>query len=261
MNEIDDNAYCNTSYDIKSLSIPESVRYIGKFSFENCCNLTKIIFPTTLTNIPQNTFLKIPILKELTISDRFEFHGDRLFIENNGCLSSVYLSKSIKMINNKNVYYNLSYIFTIPTTVTKVSDYCFANSKKLFKIEGIENIKEIGKGCFINCPELKEDNYQIQKENIQQYIDTVLTESEQKQIEEWSKLHFEDILFDSDVDEWDDKISSFNERLYGKKGIVLLVEDEKKELFGYYLSKTIKERNEYSKLTDIKWTITWNYEI
>ena len=40
---------------------------------------------------------------------------------------------------------------TIPTNITKLGDYCFANCEYLTEIKGLENVKEFGKGCFYNC--------------------------------------------------------------------------------------------------------------
>ena len=44
--------------------------------------------------------------------------------------------------------------FSIPSNITKLGDYCFANCKYLTEIKGLENIQEYGKGSFFNCPKM-----------------------------------------------------------------------------------------------------------
>ncbi|MBR7095885.1 MAG: leucine-rich repeat protein, partial [Clostridia bacterium] len=39
-------------------------------------------------------------------------------------------------------------------TYNHLSDYCFTNCENLREIKGLEHVKEIGKGCFFNCPKL-----------------------------------------------------------------------------------------------------------
>ena len=62
-----------------------------------------------------------------------------------------------------------------------------------------------------------------------------------KQIEEWTKLKFGEILFDSDVDNWSEKSSVFNVRIIGKTRLTFLIEDEDGEIYGYYFNTQIIE--------------------
>ena len=92
----------------------------------------------------------------------------------------------------------------------------------------------------------KEDERIIAKEF--QFVPHYLKYKEQKQIEEWSGLKCSEILFDSDIDNWSQGTSVFNERIIGKKQLIFLIEDEDGEKFGYYLNTQVVEK--YWKLGD-----------
>ena len=74
---------------------------------------------------------------------------------------------------------------------------------------------------------------------------------QKKQLEEWTSLKCYDILFDSNVDDWSEDTSVFNDRIIGNKQLTFLIEDEDGEKFGYYLNTQVVE--EYSwRQTDSK---------
>ena len=60
-----------------------------------------------------------------------------------------------------------------------------------------------------------------------------------------------DILFDSDIDNWDEDTSIFNERIVGKKQLLFIIEDEDSEIFGYYLNTQIIQQYDKQE-TDYK---------
>ena len=50
-------------------------------------------------------------------------------------------------------------------------------------------------------------------------------------------------MFDSDIDNWKQYETVFNERIIGKKQLVFLIEDEDGEKFGYYLNTEVVEKH------------------
>ena len=62
--------------------------------------------------------------------------------------------------------------------------------------------------------------------------------TEKYQIQEWTKLKCDNVLFDSDVDDWNDQ-KVFNERVIGKSKLVIVVEDSKGDKFGGYVDATL----------------------
>ena len=63
-----------------------------------------------------------------------------------------------------------------------------------------------------------------------------------EQLEEWTGLKCGDILFDSNVDNWSWKTSVLNERIIGKRNLSFVIEDNDREIFGYYLNTEVVEK-------------------
>ena len=158
--------------------------------------------------------MKLPNLMDLVLPQKFIWNDYKIFYENENCLYCIDLPLSVKRINGKRI--EILETFTIPTNITKLSDYCFANCEKLTEIIGLENVKEIGIGCFLNCPLLEKEKYPKVKKNVEKYVDQVVKEEQQKQLEEWIGLKCSDIIFDSTIDEWKHNTSIFDERIIGK---------------------------------------------
>ena len=91
------------------------------------------------------------------------------------------------------------------------------------------------------------ENSLIRKTN-PKYSD-FLKREEIKHLETWTGLKCGDVLFDSDIDDWNKKTSVFSERISGKKQFILVVEDTLKNKFGYYLNTEV-EKNKFQR--DIK---------
>ncbi|BFU23151.1 predicted protein [Entamoeba histolytica] len=65
------------------------------------------------------------------------------------------------------------------------------------------------------------------------------TMEEMIQIEEWTNRRVEDILFDSDIDNWNRNTSVFNQRIKNKEDIIIIVKDEDGNKFGGYVNSKI----------------------
>ena len=68
---------------------------------------------------------------------------------------------------------------------------------------------------------------------------------QKKQLEEWTGLECGDVIFDSEIDNWKVNESVFDDKIIGRKQLVIIIEDDHNEKFGYYLNTEIK--NEYNK--------------
>ena len=223
-----------------SITLPSYVTTVDKNCFHGCYTLKTLNIPDSVSFIPRNAFIETPILSELSIPAHFNFHKNKLFFTKEHCLYSVELPSSIKLINSERIVLSPLITFTLPSEVTKLSDHCFANCEELSEIKGIENIKEIGKGCFLNCPKLDRKQYPEVQKNVDEYFKEKMTEKEMKQLEKWTKLKCKDILFDSEVDNWGIHTSQFNERIFEKSKLVFLIEaEEDGDKFGYYMNKKV----------------------
>ena len=69
---------------------------------------------------------------------------------------------------------------------------------------------------------------------------------------EWTGLKWGETLFDSNVDNWSKDTSVLNERIIGKKQLVFIIEDDRGEIFGYYMNTEVIEKYCERQETDLK---------
>ena len=196
--------------------------------------------------------MKLRLLKKLTISQNITILENKVFYTVDNCLHSFRIPTTIKKINDIDFEFKELKSFTIPSNVTKLSDRCFSGFDNLTEIKGLEHVKEIGKGCFHYSPKLDKEEYPEVKNNNKEYLNELVKENHQKQLEEWTSLKCNEIVFDSEIDNWKEYTSVFNERIIGKKQLVFLIEDIDGEIFGYYLNNQIVEKYNYWQKTDYK---------
>ncbi|BFU26011.1 trichohyalin, putative [Entamoeba histolytica] len=60
-----------------------------------------------------------------------------------------------------------------------------------------------------------------------------------KQIEELTEKRINNILFDSDIDDWNRNTSVFDQRVMNKEHIIIIIEDEDGNKFGGYVNSKI----------------------
>ena len=188
----------DTEYYISSISFPESIKTLNFDKLQLSINIDKISILSPSLTIPHFFFMRFHHLKEIILSSKYElFENKFIGIDENNCLHSVEIPSTVQIINGKSMKWESVTSYTIPSNVTKINDYCFANSSHLTEIKGLEQIKEYGKGCFFNCQLLNKENYLSIEENHQQYLKQFLDENEIKQLEEWTSKKCFDIVFDS----------------------------------------------------------------
>ena len=66
---------------------------------------------------------------------------------------------------------------------------------------------------------------------------------ELNQLEKWIGLQFQEVIFDSHLDNWSEKTSVFNDCIKNKSQLGFIIVDENDEIFGYYLNSTIEFTN------------------
>ena len=94
------------------MNIPEGVKELDQNCFYGCFELQQINIPDSVQVIPKNSLINLPNLKELTISKRYELHGNKLFFVQNNCLYSIELPSSIKEINNKTMKFEITDLYS-----------------------------------------------------------------------------------------------------------------------------------------------------
>ncbi|BFU19283.1 trichohyalin, putative [Entamoeba histolytica] len=66
-----------------------------------------------------------------------------------------------------------------------------------------------------------------------------------KQIEELTEKRISNILFDSDIDNWNKNTSVFDQRIMNKEHIIIIIEDEDGNKFGGYIHSKIESAREW----------------
>lgn len=114
-----------------SVTIPDSVTYIGENAFRQCSKLTSVTLPDSITTIRSSTFLSCSALLEITIPESVT-----------GIESSAFeFCESLAEIN-------------IPDSVEYIGDAAFAYCDSLTDVTIPESIKSIGRWAFSYCDQL-----------------------------------------------------------------------------------------------------------
>ncbi|MDR1115845.1 MAG: leucine-rich repeat protein [Tannerella sp.] len=139
---------------ITSIFIPNSVISIGNSAFWNCISLTSITIPNSVTSIGSGAFQSCVSLTSITIPNSVTSIGEWAFY-NCSSLTSVTISNSVTSIGEL-AFYNCSRLtsVTIPNSVTSIGDYAFWNCISLTSVTIPGSVTEIGDRAFSECSSL-----------------------------------------------------------------------------------------------------------
>lgn len=139
---------------ITNINIPDGVTIIEPSTFSSCYKLTSITLPNTVTQIGKRAFSDCRSLKSVQIPDNVTAIGEGLF---NGCssLTAVTYSQNVTSIGAGafSGCFNLS-IAPISDKITTLGAYAFAGSG-LTQVVIPENVKSIGLSAFGDCKSLR----------------------------------------------------------------------------------------------------------
>ena len=75
---------------------------------------------------------------------------------------------------------------------------------------------------------------------------------EKNKIKEWTQMKCGEIVFDSNIHNWDMGTSEFDAKIFGRSDVVILIEDTKNNLFGGYIHAQI---NNYYNVRNGQWQL------
>ncbi|MBR6639711.1 MAG: leucine-rich repeat protein [Muribaculaceae bacterium] len=113
---------------LTAITLPESLKTIGKRSFSLCLNIKSIIVPNSVISIDGAAFANCTSLESITLPNEIKTLGNFL----------LYNNISLKSI-------------IIPDAVVSIRDNCFQNCTSLTEILFPENIAAIGHDAFLGC--------------------------------------------------------------------------------------------------------------
>lgn len=126
-------AQCTT---LTSLTIPQTIKTIGKEAFISCSALSALTLPDGITMISDGMAAAMTKLKTFAVPANVVSIGKKAFISCTS-LTSVTIPDSSKLTTiGDYCFYGASKLtsFTIPSTVTSIGAYCFSNCGKLTAI-------------------------------------------------------------------------------------------------------------------------------
>lgn len=127
-----------------SYKIPSGVTYIEWNAFDGCENLTNIIIPNSLKSIYYYTFNDCSSLKTISVET-----NNSEYASEDGVLFNKDKTELIFYPSKKD---GDSYI--IPSIVTTIGSYAFANCNNLTRIKMYKNATKIDENAFSNCSNL-----------------------------------------------------------------------------------------------------------
>ena len=144
-------SYCK---QLKNISIPNSVKYVGEKAFYNCISLTNVVLPYGIANIGVSTFSGCESLVGVTIPDSVTSIGEQAFFNTallkNQTTTEKYVGKWIIDCDSdvKNV--------TIKNGTVGIADHAFERRTSLESITIPDSVEFIGVYAFLDCWELKQ---------------------------------------------------------------------------------------------------------
>jgi hypothetical protein len=120
---------------LKSVKIPQSMKYIGTNTFNSCSSLESVELPENTDTIGAYAFYECKSLKTVVLPENISYAGDYLFY---GCES---LENAV-----------------IPDSLTKIPDYAFYGCTALNTAVLPDNAKSGGQYIFCNCTSLEKVN-------------------------------------------------------------------------------------------------------
>jgi len=158
--------------------VPDQVKLIGKYAFQDCSSLLSIHLPDTVKEISEYSFFGCANLNSIRFSKNLRFIGNHAFCECRS-LSSIRLPASVEWLGNSafdhcvNLYsvelsanmktipsyafsrcFNLSSI-RIPEGVTSIEKKAFASCRSLKTVELPSSLKKIEEAAFYECSDLE----------------------------------------------------------------------------------------------------------
>ena len=129
------NSYAFTSFDsLTSVTIGDSVEYLGDYAFDDCSNLTSVTICNSVTSIGSYAFSHCDSLTSIEIPNSVTSIGDYAFYDCDS-LTSVVIGSSVTSIGN-DAFNNCSSLtsIVIPDSVTSIGKFAFAGCDSLTSI-------------------------------------------------------------------------------------------------------------------------------
>lgn len=144
---------------IESVTIPDRLWHLGKFTFLDAKNLEKVTFTRgerSLVYLGEGVFYGCTALKSIALPTRCAKVGERAFF---GCSALTEVTSLAKTETIGHAAFSgcsaLTEI-TLPSTVKTIEDEAFLGCSALARVSGTDSLKRIGSKAFRGCSALTE---------------------------------------------------------------------------------------------------------
>ena len=140
---------CFSSSGLETVTIPEGVRIIDSYAFDQCKNLEEIIIPNTVTVMEQYCLRQTESLKTVDLPDGLRETGWGMFQQ--GGLERIELPEGLTKVREY-TFYDCDALTEVilPDTVRYMEDYCFRECSSLKTVDLPENLQYLGWGMFMD---------------------------------------------------------------------------------------------------------------
>ena len=141
--------------NLLSVSIPDSVTFIGNYAFWNCTALKRAVVGRGVNTLNLGTFMGCTSLVQVDLPDSLTSLGDGVF-QNCTALSTVVLPETIEALGDK-CFSNCTSMESIalPRTITTIARNCFRGCTSLSTVIMPGAVEYIGPRAFQECPSLE----------------------------------------------------------------------------------------------------------
>lgn len=151
--EIAESAF-SECYFLKKLTIPDSVKIIGRQAFSACSELKTIELPAETEQMGAGVFDACTALESVTLPKGITEIPEATFYECEG-LKTVVIPEGVEVISSESFYgcKSLSEV-EFPKSLTSIGDYAFQGCTSLKTVTLTENVQNLGSYIFFDCKSL-----------------------------------------------------------------------------------------------------------
>ena len=134
-----------------SVVIPDSVKVIDSYTFQDCASLESIKLPENLEYLDECAFAGCLNLKSITLPKKLKNIGYSVF-EDCSSLESVEIPDSVEVIDDC-AFKNCPLLsgVTLPKNLVRIGDEAFSGCSALKNVVIPDSVEEIGIGAFSGC--------------------------------------------------------------------------------------------------------------
>lgn len=139
---------------LSEITVPSTVTSTGKSLFRNCTSLKTVYFNATVSALPQSAFYNCSSLENVTLADNITQIGNSAFYN---CSSLTYVPSigNLTSIGQNSFYKSGIRELVLPSTVTSLPRYAFANCTQLEKVLVPATVTTIDSTAFANSESVK----------------------------------------------------------------------------------------------------------